>query len=154
MSGAGQFPAGSGPAGGAPITAGSLLAPRNPPAAIYLDGASKDALVDPDGFWVEMDPIDQQVVTTFTTPKGALKHAPEIGHEFMSLPRKTGTALDNELRARAARAEPFATLLSKGTVVLDAVYITRQKTGETNIVIQYRNMRKDPNRVRDLTVKS
>jgi hypothetical protein len=153
MSGAGAYPAGMGPAGGMPIAPGSLLAPRSPPAAIYLDLASKDALVTPDGFWAEMDPIDQQVVTTFGTAKGSLKHAPEIGHEFRSLPRKTGTALDNEIRARAERAEPFATLLSKGLVRLDAVYIARQKSGESNIVIQYRNMRKDPNRVRDVTVK-
>jgi hypothetical protein len=151
---AGQYPAGAGPAGGDPIVPGSLLAPRNPPAAIYLDGASKDALVDPDGFWVEMDPIDQQVVTTFTTPKGSLKHAKEIGHEFRSMPRKTGKALDNELRARAARARPFADLLGKGVVTLDAVYITRQKTGESNIVIQYRNLRKDPLKVRTAAVKS
>jgi hypothetical protein len=153
MSGAGQYPAGAGPAGGAPITPGSLIAPKAPPAAIYLDAASKDAIVDGDGFWAEMDPIDQQVVTSFTTAKGALKHAREIGHEFRDLPRKTGRALDNELRARAARARPFADLVAKNLVSLEAVYISRQKTGESNIVIQYRNLRKDPLRVRTATVK-
>ena len=135
--GAGSYGAGLGYAGTDPVFPTTVYVPADPPAAIYLDLGSRDALLDALGRFQEMDPIDQQVVLSFGVPRGYFKHSPETGHDFLTLPRLSTKLLDAEINRRAQQATPFADLIASGDVTFLGTTTTHPKRTESDIVIMY-----------------
>lgn len=108
-----------------------------PPPAILLDLALRDAVLDANGRFEAMDVTDQKVAIAFGVPRGSVKHAPHIGHDFRALPRVRGSALVAACESAAASATPFDELIAAGAVRLLDVEVLQPKTGETRIAIRY-----------------
>lgn len=136
--GAGSSSAGAMPAGYDPLVTLAPYKPGGPPSAIKLDLRNKDAVLDADGKYEDMGTIEQQVALAFGYPRRSLKHKPEIGHDFLTLPRVHGAALDAEIDRRARIATPFDQLLADGLVELLGVEKRHPKTTETGIAILWR----------------
>lgn len=115
-----------------------------PPPAAYFDPLSREFLLDDEGRYRDMGTVEQQVALSFAVPRGSLAHAPDVGHDFLTLPRLGQAALEAEIDRRARIASPFAQLLAAGTVELVGVIekafpkdtefrlgISWRKTGET-----------------------
>lgn len=134
----GATPFGYGPFGETVEAASVTYEPLPPPPAILFDPYVRDAVLDADGRFEEMDVVDQQVVLSFAIPRGSVKHAPEVGHDFMTLPRVFGKALEDEVKRRAALASPFDRLVKAGEVNIVAVTLQNPKKTESRIAISYR----------------
>jgi hypothetical protein len=145
--GAGDFEAGAGPAGEDPVVEQTPYQPIKPPAAIYLDLATRDSRLDSNGNWDAMDTTEQQVVISFAYFKGTVKSAPNVGNDFNQLPRNRGAALIPDALRIASEAFPFSDLIAKGYASLEGVIVQSPKWGEARIAVQWRNLRKDPNQV-------
>lgn len=111
--------------------------PADPPRAVYFQPRIGDFLLDPSGRYRELDPIDLDVILAFSTPRGSLLHAPEVGHDYLSLRPLWGAALDAEITRLASLATPFDKLLAAGKVFLLGVTAFHPKNTESDIVIQY-----------------
>lgn len=136
--GAGDAPAGHTPAGLGAQTLLPPYVPGGPPAAIKLDTRARDAVLDADGKFEDMGTIEQQVAIAFGYARGSLKHAPNVGHDFLTLPRTSRANLDAEIDRRARVASPFDQLLAAGTVELVSVVKQHPKKTETRIAITWR----------------
>lgn len=134
--GAGYF--GTSPFGADTDEASVRYLPVPPPPAIFLNPLTRDAEIDSLGRIRGMTPFDQQVAISFMVPRGTVKHAKEIGHDFLTLPRVTGAALQAECERRAAAATPFDRLLASGAATLLGVDVTNPKRTEAGIVIRYK----------------
>ncbi len=133
----GADPFGAGLFGDEPEQSTVRYVPVAPPAAIFLDAFGRDAVLDELGRFLGMDTDDQQVAISFMVARGTAKHAPEVGHDFMTLPRITGAPLQAECERRAAAASPFDTLLASGAAKLLSVTVVQPKRGEARITISY-----------------
>ena len=133
----GAYPLGLAPCCGEPIETTTRYLPVAPPAAVRFDPLSRDFLLDADGRYQALEPVDQQVVLSFSVPRGKLKHAPEVGHDFLTLPRVTGAKLDAAIERAAREATPFAELLARGDVVFRGVTTKHPKSTESRIVVMY-----------------
>jgi hypothetical protein len=140
--GAGSFPAGQGPAGKDPVV-------RSPevfvqfPAATFVDLGVRDHLLDSDGNWREMDPVDQAMQLAFLIRRGTLRSAPEIGHTFRDLTRVSPNAatLQEEGRRRAKLAQPAKDMIDAGFAEITLVTVRSPKRGELSAEVTYRNLR-------------
>lgn len=148
----GGDPFGYGPFGEIVETPSVRYEPVPPPAAILIDLEARDAVLDADGRYEGTDPIDQQVALSFGVPRGSIKHAPDLGHDFLTLPGVTGDRLRVECERRAAAATPFADLLTSGAVELVSVTHQEPKRGEVRIAIAYK--KRGETRVRTAVVGS
>jgi len=145
--GAGDAPAGHTPAG---LCVQTFLDPythKSAPAALKIDLRNRDLKQGSDGHIEDMGTIEQQVALAFGIPRGSLKHSPNIGHDFMTLPRLAQAALDAEIDRRAQNATPFDQLLAAGKVELISISKQHPKTTETRLSIQWR-------KVGDVTVRT
>lgn len=133
----GRYPLGLAPFCGEPVELTTPYLPVAPPEAVRFDPLTRDFLLDDEGRYEELEPVDQQTVISFSVPRGHLKHAPHVGHDFLTLPRLTGARLDAEIERRAQQATPFADLLKSGAVVFRGVEVRHAKNTESRIVVKY-----------------
>ncbi len=125
--------------GADPPTFGPQYERVAPPAAVYFDPLSHEFLLDSEGRYREMTPVEQQVAISFSVPRGHLAHAPNVGHDFLTLPRLGRAALDVEIDRRARLASPFDRLLADGTIeIVGVIGKTHPKDTESGITIQWR----------------
>lgn len=136
--------------GGALPTGSLAYAPSGAPEAVFFDPEAKDFVQDDEGHLEGTTNEDQQVVLAFSVPRGALKHAPEVGHDFMTLPRYSGARLDAEIERRATLATPYDRLLAAGKVRHLGVVIKHPKDTESRIAVKYRNL--VTNRIEEVTI--
>lgn len=134
----GAYPLGFAPFCGEPEITTLAYEPVAPPAAVTFDPASGDFLLDADGRYEEGESIEEQVTLSFAAPRGSLKHAPEIGHDFLTLPRVSGARLDAEIDRAAVRATPFDRLLAAGRVEFLGCTKVHPKNTETRLAIRWR----------------
>jgi hypothetical protein len=96
-----------------------------------------------------MHPADEGTMLSFMVRRGTLRGNPRTGNTFHDIPgHLTGVTLDNEVSRRIDDAYPWSRLVEAGDVELVRFHVHRAKRGELNIVIQYKNRRLDPTRVR------
>lgn len=127
------------PFGADPPTFGAEYQRVAPPAAVYFDPKSRDFLLASDGRYIDMGTVEQQVALSFSIPRESLAHAPEIGHDFLTLPRLGKAALDAEIDRRAKLASPFDRLLRDGVVeFVGAIEKQHPKDTETRLAIAWR----------------
>lgn len=138
--GAGDSPAGRAPAGLGKQTFLDPYVEKRPPAAIKLDVKTRDHRQDADGHIEDMGTVEQQVALAFGYPRGSLKHSPTTGHDFLTLPRVHGAALDAEIDRRARIATPFDELLASGEVELVSIEKQHPKSTETRLAISWRKI--------------
>jgi hypothetical protein len=151
--GVGDFGAGQSPAGTDPVL-------RSPevfvtfPVATLVDLGLRDHLLDDDGFWREMDPVDQAMQLAYLIRRGTLRSAPEIGHTFRELTRfsPNDPKLQEEGRRRARLAQPAQDMLSSGFARIVGTNVRSPKRGELSVEIVYQNLRIDPSDPRTINV--
>lgn len=141
--GAGQFPAGLGPAGEDPVAQASRASNNSPPNAAYLDLKARNLLLNADGSTASMHPVDQAAQWSFLIRRGTLQADPRVGHTFFDAPALTGAAKLNDLRLRARDAFPFSRLIANRDVEFIDIQLADPKKGETGIGVFYRNLRLD-----------
>lgn len=134
---------GSGPLGGMPIgvdppTFGPEYQRVAPPAAVYFDPRTGDFRQDAAGRILNMGTVEQQVALAFSVTRRSVKHAPDVGHDFLALPRVHGARLDAAIDRAARQATPFDRLLADGLVELLGVEKTHPKDTETRLVVHWR----------------
>lgn len=149
--GAGDFCAGEGDAGEDPVSDASPAVNNTPPAAAYLDLATKNFRLNEDGSTAEMHPVDQAAQWSFLNRQGTLHADTRVGHTFFQAPPLTGEAKLNDLRRRAREAFPFSKLIAQRDVEFIDVVLADPKKGETGIAVLYRNLRLDPTKTQTAT---
>lgn len=136
----GAEPLGDGLFGATTETVTEPYEPAPPPAAIFFDAGTRDATLDADGRYEEMDPDDQQVALSFAVARGTVKHAPEVGHDFLELLDVPPSKLQATAERMAAEASPFDSLLAARRVELLGVEVRVPKRGEVRTIIKYRKL--------------
>lgn len=146
--GAGFSPAGLGPAGHDP-TIDPSRAPTVPApldvrlfhalGAMKIDLSARDAVLDTDGTYEHVHPVDQRVALALGPAVRALKSVPNTGQTLGSL-RRAG---ESRLAASVTSAVTFAlsSLISAGEIALLSVEVTKAPRGPLSIVVRYRNLR-------------
>ena len=149
--GAGEFEFGEGLFGEDVVTQGAASVPQTPPAGVLMSEGNEQ--IDADGRHIAIHPADEGVQLSFSVRKGTLRGNVRVGNEFADLPRVAGAKLEEEIGLRVARAYPWSRLVAAGDVKHEATIVRQPKRGEVSIVIQYRNLRLDPTRVREVTAR-
>jgi hypothetical protein len=108
------------------------------PEAIKLDLPAGDAVLDERGRYDGVTTVEQQIALAFGVPRGSLKHAPEVGHDFMTLPRANKSTLQIEIQRRAPRATPVDRLIEAGEMEIVSVHSEHPKSTESRIIVRYR----------------
>lgn len=128
----------------------ALIFGQQKTAARY-DGRRRDFLTDANGVVKYVHPVDQEMMIGLCTKQGSMKSTPEIGttlHEivYLGLPN-----LQAEVEQRVRDANPIARLLAGGDVAIDLIEHATTNTGGLLVVVTYRNLRLDRNRVQRIT---
>lgn len=133
---AGLYPAGSGPAGFAPVAPLSS-APVPQPGVPLIHPGSHDAVPQDDGTLEAVHPVDQAVALALGIKAGTVGSATSIGNLLSDLEYASRT-LEVLVRQRVDTA--LAQLTARGDVALVSVVTTRIPGGFT-VDITYRNLR-------------
>jgi hypothetical protein len=139
--GLGWFPAGIGPAGYDPVVPPD--APRNvrPPAALRLDGASRDYVLDDDGFYAESHPVDQKVGLALLVSRGAIAVVPELGNKLRTIRRVSRTVAETLTRQHIREA--LADLISAKSIEIESIVVDTAVAGRLLFSVAYRNLELD-----------
>jgi hypothetical protein len=136
--GLGDFPAGEGLGGLDPIPL--VLGPNGltAPVALRYDGATKDFLLDANGHYLGIHPVDQQVALALICGLGTMPAAPKVGAAFRQIKRITpSTPKQAEDMARTA----LSSLVSGGLIKIVAIEVeTTALQGAVLIAVTYVNM--------------
>jgi hypothetical protein len=124
-------------------------APIPPPPAIKLNLRIGDAVLTTTGRYMASLPTEQQIALAWGVPRGRLQHAPEVGHDFLSLPRANQAALEAEIQRRVPLANPVDRLLASGEMEIISVRSHHPKSTESRIVVTYRLRGSSANRTFD-----
>jgi hypothetical protein len=108
------------------------------PEAIKLDLRAGDAVLDESGRYDGVTTLQQQVAIAYGVPRGKLKHAPHIGHDFLTLPRLNRAGLQEELRRLAPLATPVDRLIARGLLEIVSVESEHPKLTESRIIVSYK----------------
>lgn len=136
--GLGWFPAGIGPAGYDPVVPPD--APRNvrPPAALRLDGASRDYVLDDDGFYAELHPVDQKVALALLVSRGAIAAVPGLGNKLRTI-RRVSAAVAETLTRQYIR-EALADLIRGKSIEVESVVVDTSVAGRLLFSVAYKNL--------------
>lgn len=136
--GAGQYPVGYGPAGFDPT---SITAPTATLGgrAMYFDLITRDVPVDADGNYLEMHPIDSQVMVALGIQLGSVLSAPLVGSTIANLPIDDSVPMTAEANRRVQAA--LSDLIANGDVALVLVNAYAGPSWRAHIEIIYQNLR-------------
>jgi hypothetical protein len=144
--GLGWFPAGIGPAGYDPVVPAD--APRNvrPPAALRLDGATRDYVLGEDGFYEESHPVDQKVALAILVSRGAIAAVPDLGNRLRTIRRVSRTVAETLVRQHIREA--LAELIRGKSIEIESIVIDTAVAGRLLFSIAYRNLDLDRDSLR------
>lgn len=136
--GAGDLPAGSGAAGHDDVI--TMPAAREVPAwnALLRDATTKDWLLDENGFYRTLHPVDARVELAMSTVAGAIKSAPDVGNKLRSFEYLTvdiNTRVSHEVR-RVLNDEVRA-----GNIKIVSIVPSQPNPGALLVDLQYVNLR-------------
>jgi hypothetical protein len=141
MTGAGAFAAGAGPAGQDPQAPTSTPNVAPLPAAIFFDPATKNYPMNADGSFVSVHPVDAIVTQRWTTTKGAIPAAPQVGRD-LSLVKGLG---DPQLQTKVFNALQSAVedLRAAGDIVFKGGFANAPEAarGRLEVIGLYQNLR-------------
>jgi hypothetical protein len=136
--GAGNYPAGAGHCGLDPLP--PPVPPRDvsPPAALRFDGASKDFLLDANGHYYAIHPVDQQVALVLLVGLGTIASAPTVGAAFRRIQRITSSTQSQATDMANAALRKLVTAQKVAIVAIDVEISLPQ--GATLIAVTYQNL--------------
>ncbi len=140
--GAGQFAAGSEPAGHDPVPAPSatVLLPK-PIAAVFYDPATKNNPFNADGSLQEIHPVDQAVALSLCIPLGSIKSAPDTGHGIFRIRSTADKALQKKVENEVLLA--VSALITAGDIEILLVEVSAPPSakGRLETFVTYQNLR-------------
>lgn len=125
-----------------PITPGNR--PFRGPAAMMYDGASKDWLINADGRYKSVHPVDQGVVLSVLSRQGSIKSSPTTGSTLHEVEYLGGPELASDVDDRVKRSNPLARYLKSGAVTLKRVDV-ESSGSRLFVVVYYVNNLVNPN---------
>jgi len=136
--GAGNFPAGFGPAGLDPLP--DPVPPRSvtPPAALRYDGATKDFPLDANGHYLGIHPVDQAVALALLIGLGTISSARNTGAAFRQIKRITPSTVAQATDMANAALKDL--VRAKKIEILDISVETRVPPGATLVAVSYTNL--------------
>lgn len=142
MSGAGSDDAGSSDAGAEEDP--EVPAARNvrPPHALFLDLSKMDFPINDEGLYVEVHPVDHQVLMLIGPELGTVAAVPDQGLAWSSMPYDVETVMTR--RADELVRNKLAALLSRGDIGELSVTYRSNVIGRGRVLVEYRNLR-EPN---------
>lgn len=108
------------------------------PPAIKLNLRVGDAVMSTTGRYMPSLPVEQQVALAWGVPRGRLAHAPEVGHDFLTLPRLNESGLRAEIQRRVPLATPVDRLIAAGEIEIISIRSEHPKTTESRLIVTYR----------------
>jgi len=152
--GAGDFPAGVGPAGFDPVADPSAPGSRQP-AAILFDLATKRYLFNPDGTAQEIHPVDQAVAFAFGFEQGSCPSTPNVGNRIRAEIRRLLPSSANKAIDLAKLA--LKRLTDAGDIQIVAIEPSSPVRGRFIVHVDYVNLRlptgvSDARSIRRLTI--
>lgn len=137
--GAGDHPAGEGPAGFDPPAEPAPLRRAEPPRALLFDGATRDFPRDADGRYRDIHPVDQEVALALLVELGAVGPAPATGSTLRAIPHAGGPTLKADVRNRIHLA--LARPLAAKDIEEIAITVTTPRPGAIRVIYDYLNLR-------------
>jgi phage gp46-like protein len=147
--GAGWYGAGIGPAGYDPVIPPDAARSVRPPNALQFDGASRDYVLDANGFYAESHPVDQRVALALCISRGAIAAVPGLGNRLRTIQRVTQRVA--ETLARQYVNEALADLLAAKSIVIRAIDVQASSPGRLLVAVTYTNLEIDRSEARTVT---
>jgi hypothetical protein len=136
--GIGWYAAGYGPAGYAPVIPAGAPRVVRAPDALKLDGPTKDYLLDDDGFYQSVHPVDQQVALAMIVSRGAIAAVPELGNQLRTI-RRVSKNVAIAL-AKSFVREALDGLVASKSIKINDVQIDADVPGRLFVQVMYTNL--------------
>lgn len=136
--GAGDDPAGDGPAGHDALAQAAPAAQGRPPGAILYDGARRDYVVGPDGQYKTIHWVDQKVALALIVQERDVSAVPTLGSRLRQLQRGSKQRL--QTGAEDAVRLALQPMIDAREVELISVDVTMPARGQLLVAVTYRNL--------------
>jgi hypothetical protein len=141
--GAGDYPAGIGPAGFDPVQSPSQRLVLYAPPSLYFDLSTRSFPYDARGALVGVHPVDQEVELALGITAGSLGSAPAQGHTLRFITSPSAPDAERQVEDRVNRA--LARLLERGDItVRSARFVRPAPPGRLLVAVEYVNLRLKP----------
>lgn len=135
--GAGAFGAGLGSAGFDPVQNPGQSPTSVAPSALFFNPAIRDFVMDAQGRYVTVHPIDQEVVFALWLRFGSIGSAPESGSKLKDLKRQGGPTFIEQVRDICRQA--LGDMIARNDITVDDITVTIPTRGRTLIQVSYFN---------------
>jgi hypothetical protein len=139
--GAGWYAAGYGPAGYDPVIPPDAPRVVRAPDALRLDGPTKDYLLDDNGFYQSVHPVDQRVALALLVSRGAIAAAPELGNQLRTI-RRVSKNVAIAL-AKSFVRDALNDLVTDKSIEINDVQIDADVPGRLFVQVMYTNVELD-----------
>ncbi len=137
--GLGSYGAGMGPAGEDPLAAASAPRSVTPPAALWFDGATRDFLLDSQGRYLGIHPVDQRAALALLIAYGTISSAPTTGNKVRRIQKIIRSTPD---QVRDYVSQCLDSLIRAGDIVVRDVQVeTNRLVGSITLAVSYTNLR-------------
>jgi hypothetical protein len=136
--GAGDYPAGAGPAGSDPIVSTGPAVDKQFPVPLY-DLVTKDFPLDAHGEYLATHPVDQAVALALGIQAGKVAGDPALGNTLKAIIKAGGPTLQNNVETRIRTA--LQTLLNAGDIEIGTIVVETIPLGGFLVAVAYRNLR-------------
>jgi hypothetical protein len=148
--GAGSARAGLGLSGVNPVIPGSDPTKTNVVAMRY-EGSTKDWELDANNNFAAVTPNEQGVVLSMSINQGDIKSSPTTGNTIGQIEYLGATNLGQDVTNRVMTSNPIARLVAAGSVSIDKIDYKIVNKNKLAVVVYFRDLDVDPNRVNPVT---
>lgn len=136
--GAGNFPAGTGPAGLDPVISSRPRDPIPIISSLAVDGLTKDYQLDAAGRYVGVNWVDNAAFTLLRIAEGSVKSAPAVGETVSKIRYIDQVKIQAQVEDRVKVA--WRDLLSRNLVEIVDIILDLTVAGRIMYVVNYRNL--------------
>jgi hypothetical protein len=136
--GAGDYEAGSGPAGSDPVVSTGPSIAKRYPVPIF-DPATKDFTLNSDGQYASTHPVDQAVALALGIQLGKVTSDVALGNSLKEIVKAGAPTLQSNVETRIRVA--LKTLLDAGDIELGTITVETAQFGGFAVAVPYRNLR-------------
>ena len=143
---AGQYSAGSEPAGAAPVVTAPNQRSRRP-TAIRYEGSIRDwPIYDATGGYQAVTPVEQAVVLSLMVRQGQITSSPTTGHTLFEIETLDETTIEADVNDRVRRANPLARLLRDREAEIKKIDV-QTVANQLRVAVYFVDLTRDRNRL-------
>lgn len=143
---AGEFPAGTAPAGANPVISSVSARPKRP-AAIRYEGSIRDwRITAATGAYEAVTPVEQGMVLSLCVRQGQIKSSPTTGHTLGEILYLGGQDLEADVRDRVMRSNPLARLVAERQAAVKRIDV-QDVSGQLRVAVYFVDLTQDPTRL-------